>query len=50
MFPFAVLIYHVLCAVAPQVNQKSWEAVGSLAQLEWERAKAKLGYVLLPLP
>jgi hypothetical protein len=28
------------------VHPRSWEAMGSLAQLEWERAKAKLGYVL----
>jgi hypothetical protein len=31
------------------VRGDSWEAVGSLAQVEWERAKALLGYVL-PLP
>ncbi|KAF5826030.1 hypothetical protein DUNSADRAFT_5318 [Dunaliella salina] len=32
-----------------RIKPDSWEAVGSLAQLEWERAKAKLGYVL-PVP
>lgn len=31
------------------VHPESWEAIGSLAQLEWERAKCKLGYVL-PVP
>jgi len=29
-----------------RIKPDSWEAVGSLAQLEWERAKAKLGYVM----
>lgn len=29
-----------------RIKPDSWEAVGSLAQLEWERAKAKLSYVL----
>ena len=24
----------------------SWEATGSMAQLEWERCKAKLGYIV----
>ena len=28
------------------IKADSWEATGSMAQLEWERLKAKLGYIV----
>ena len=34
---------------ALRIKSDSWEANGSMGQLEWERAKTKIGYVL-PAP
>jgi len=29
-----------------KIKTDSWEATASLGQLEWERAKARLGYIV----
>jgi hypothetical protein len=31
---------------ALKIKTDSWEATASLGQLEWERAKARLGYIV----
>lgn len=40
--------HHHRVEEALRLKPNSWEAVGSLAQVDWERAKARMGYVLQP--